>query len=146
LGVARFTHPRNGELVDVDAEAVGLLDMLDEGFDFLQADSLDLAAALTDEMEVMFMEFQQFVVILPITQINGGNEMEILKQFQRPVDGGNIDRLADRIDPLMDLLRGGKALNSVQNREDDLSLGGQSESTRAELLIEELFTRHRFSP
>ena len=108
------------EVADVGLEAVLLVQRGDQGADRVGAD-LRHPAALTAEQVHVVGVAGQVIDGRTVPEVGVGDHPDLLEQFERPVDGGDVDPARRPLHLGADLLRG-RVIESCHRLEHELAL------------------------
>ena len=130
---AVFAAAEDGEVSYVGLEAVAFVEGGDQGADRVRADLGDPAAVTADQVHVVGVG-GQVVGGRPVVQVGVGDHADLLEQFERAVDGGDVDAARGLLDLGADLLRG-RVIEPRHRLQDELALRRHPVAAGSQLLI-----------
>src|ERR1700691_2118278 len=104
-GSAFRAAAEDGEVADVGFEAVAFVQAGDQRADRVRADLGHPAAIAADQVNVV-AGGGQVVGGRAVVQVRVGDHADLLEQFKRAVDGGDVDAARGLVDLSADFLRG----------------------------------------
>jgi len=119
---ALLAQTRDNQVLQLSLKAMITPQSVEQRLCCRSIDRRQLATTLAEQMMVWMVHRQELVAAIPVTQIEGRNQVEVLQQLEGAIHGGELECRAHSAHPGIDLLRRRVVGGLVQDAQDHLAL------------------------